>query len=116
MSATEDTKVKINIKKRKSICGKYIAETTSSFWEKETIITNIETGNIYKRLNSNNEIDGEFYSTAHMIGGFSGHAKVNDKFNQKYFTIELLDCEENCKIIPYSGNTVIKQHEAIFKN
>ncbi len=47
------------------------------------------------------------------ITGYSAYADGMD--SRKFFTMRFADCKNGVRIIPYTGNTIIKSYTAIFR-
>lgn len=96
-------------KKIKSICGKY----TLTYYRhvSEGVVTDSE-GIKYVRDHKCGK-NKAYYSLPHMMLGYSAWAKGLD--SRKFFTVHFADCKKDVRIVPYSGNTILKEYSAIFR-
>lgn len=97
------------IRKIKSICGKYKLVYNGHVSNGHVVDIN---GTEYTQGNRQSK-GGVYYSTPHEMTGYSAYA--NNLDSRKFFTVRFADLKSGIKIIPFTGNTIINEYEAIFR-
>lgn len=97
------------VRKIKSICGKYKLVYTGHVSRGYVID---ENGREYKHEGKQGKNDA-YYSTPHEMTGYAAYADGLD--SRKFFTVRFAYLKNGVRIIPFSGNTILKEYSAIFR-
>lgn len=97
-------------KRIRSVCRRYIAVINDKKYDNPTII---DTKKKITFERGCTQVGKNYYAKRHAITGVSAHKESNG--SRKYFTVRFADGKEGMLIKAFSGNTIIRSYEAIFK-